>query len=167
VKAAAGASLPSATVGDFHTDERFAENWQGPRQPGFPLRWPRPAAGRPGTQIDRFERVIGWRGRPAARADVEVDGGQTNATIRAHTERPQPGDARFAQAFGTPLTGSDPVIGSVDWADDHTWVARLPLARGHRRSTPPADELERSAALQQGSGAVDLGQFRPNFGDDG
>jgi lysozyme len=118
-----------ATVGDFYTDERFAENWQGAKAAGIfrcayhALRPDDPAT----AQSDRFAQVVSEPGDLPHVLDVELDGGQTNATIRARTlECLQLMEARFGRK---PLIYTadwfwTPHLGPVEWADEYDlWVA--------------------------------------------
>jgi lysozyme len=145
-----------STVGDFYTDERFAENWQGAKAAGLyrcayhALRPDDPAV----AQIDRFERVVGGAGDLPHVLDVEVDGGQTNATIRARTlECLRLMEARFGRR---PLVYTadwfwTPRLGPVDWADDYDlWVAHYTGRRSLADDPGRLDEMEDLAHSNKG-----------------
>lgn len=118
-----------ASVGDFYSDERFEENWEGTKAAGIyrsAYHVLRPDQD-PVVQIDRFESVVGGPGDLPHVLDVELDQGQPNSVIR---QRTQACLELLAVRFGRqPLVYSadwfwTPRIGDQPWVDDYDlWVA--------------------------------------------
>lgn len=122
-----------ATIGDFYTDDRFAQNWQGARAAGIfrtayhVLRPENDAV----AQIDHFATVVGESGDLPFVLDVEITGDQPDSVIRARTlECLQQIEARFgrkplvytADWFWTPHIGAQPWVADYDlWVAHYYW----------------------------------------------
>ena len=118
-----------ATIGDFFTDDKFDENWQGTKDAGIfrsayhVLRPDMDAV----AQIAHFESVVEGSGDLPHVLDVELIGNQPDSVIQDRTfECLQEMEARFgrkplvytADWFWTPHIGDQP------WVDDYDlWVA--------------------------------------------
>lgn len=118
-----------ASVGDFYSDERFEENWEGAAQAGIyrsAYHMLRPDID-PVAQVDRFEEVVGGSGDLPHVLDVELTGSQPDSVIRQRTQAClEQLTARFGR---TPLVYTadwywTPHIGAQPWAVDYDlWVA--------------------------------------------
>lgn len=118
-----------ASVGDFYTDDRFAENWQGAEDAGifrcaYHVLRPDISAN---AQIAHFEDVVGESGDLPHVLDVELTGGQSDQVIQDRTfESLQEMEARFGR---TPIVYTadwfwTPHIGDQPWVDQYDlWVA--------------------------------------------
>lgn len=118
-----------ASIGDFFTDDRFEENWQGAgdadifRSAYHVLRPDIDAT----AQIAHFESIVGGPGDLPHVLDVELTGNQSDQVIQQRTyDSLQEMEARFgrpplvytADWFWTPHIGDQP------WVEDYDlWVA--------------------------------------------
>ena len=122
-----------ATIGDFFTDDKFAENWQGAKDAGIfrcayhVLRPDNDAV----AQIAHFGDVVGEAGELPHVLDVELTGGQSDRVIQQRTfDSLQEMEARFGRAplvytanwFWTPHIGDQPWVENYDlWVAHYYW----------------------------------------------
>lgn len=117
------------TIGDYFTDDRFAENWRGVEQAEIfrsAYHVLRPDIGAV-SQIAHFESVVGGVGDLPHVLDVELTGNQSDRVIQDRTDEClQEMERRFgrkpivytADWFWTPHIGDQP------WVEEHDlWVA--------------------------------------------
>lgn len=133
-----------ATVGDYYTDPRFAENWDGARAAGFGVTAYHVVAPEcdPGTQLQRFRNVVGERtpdmdARFSWVLDCELTRGQRRGRITT------------VIAYLTAALGDPAIYTRASWWDVHvtrdTLWGRYPLwvaNYGADRPTLPRDWSE-------------------------
>jgi len=153
-----------ATIGDFFTDDKFAENWQGAKDAGIfrcayhVLRPDNDAV----AQIAHFGDVVGEAGELPHVLDVELTGGQSDRVIQQRTFE------RFGRAplvytanwFWTPHIGDQPWVENYDlWVAHYYWpqvkTPKVPAAgwAGASGSTPTgaASPASRGTSISTGT----------------